>query len=77
MPMSFATLTGISPAILAELKQGRPRTVELTSAHNIITDSIWINKATGMIMNEASKLAARTEVVWVEMATAPLTMTMA
>jgi len=35
--MSFAALTGISPAILAELKQGRPRTVELTSAHNIIT----------------------------------------
>ncbi|HMA06054.1 MAG TPA: DUF473 domain-containing protein [Methanomicrobiales archaeon] len=35
--MSFAALTGISPAILADLKQGRPRTVELTSAHNIIT----------------------------------------
>jgi uncharacterized protein len=35
--MSFAALTGISPAILTELKQGRPRTVELTSAHNVIT----------------------------------------
>ena len=35
--MSFAALTGISPAVLAELKQGRPRTVELTSAHNVIT----------------------------------------
>ena len=35
--MSFAALTGISPAILTELRQGRPRTVELTSAHNVIT----------------------------------------
>ncbi|MDD1668671.1 MAG: DUF473 domain-containing protein [Methanomicrobiales archaeon] len=35
--MPFAALTGISPAILAELKHGRPRTIELTSAHNIIT----------------------------------------
>jgi hypothetical protein len=35
--MSFAALTGISPAIIAELKLGRPRTVELTSAHNVIT----------------------------------------
>jgi uncharacterized protein len=35
--MSFAALTGISPAILTELKLGRPRTVELTSAHNVIT----------------------------------------
>jgi len=35
--MSFAALTGISPAIIAELRQGRPRTVELTSAHNVIT----------------------------------------
>jgi hypothetical protein len=35
--MSFAALTGISPAIIADLKQGRPRTVELTSAHNVIT----------------------------------------
>jgi len=35
--MSYAALTGISPVILTELKQGRPRTVELTSAHNVIT----------------------------------------
>ena len=35
--MSFAALTGISPAIIEELKRGRPRTVELTSAHNVIT----------------------------------------
>jgi len=35
--MSFAALTGISPAIITELKEGRPRTVELTSAHNVIT----------------------------------------
>ena len=35
--MTFAALTGISPAIIAELKQGKPRTVELTSAHNVIT----------------------------------------
>jgi hypothetical protein len=30
-------LTGISPAIIAELKKYRPRTLELQSAHNIIT----------------------------------------
>ena len=35
--MSVAALTGISPAIIADLRQGRPRTVELTSAHNVIT----------------------------------------
>jgi hypothetical protein len=35
--MSYAALTGISPAIIAELKQGKPRTVELTSANNVIT----------------------------------------
>jgi hypothetical protein len=35
--MTFAALTGISPAIVEELKRGRPRTVELTSAHNVIT----------------------------------------
>jgi hypothetical protein len=35
--MSYAALTGISPAIIEELKRGRPRTVELTSAHNVIT----------------------------------------
>lgn len=35
--MSCAALTGISPAIIAELKHGKPRTVELTSAHNVIS----------------------------------------
>jgi hypothetical protein len=35
--MSLAALTGISPAVIEELKRGRPRTVELTSAHNVIT----------------------------------------
>jgi hypothetical protein len=35
--MTSAALTGISPAIVEELKRGRPRTVELTSAHNVIT----------------------------------------
>ena len=35
--MSIAALTGISPIVIAELKHGRPRTVELTSAHNVIT----------------------------------------
>ena len=35
--MAFAALTGISPAIIEELKRGKPRTVELTSAHNVIT----------------------------------------
>jgi hypothetical protein len=35
--MTFAALTGISPAIVEELKRGRPRTVELTSANNVIT----------------------------------------
>lgn len=35
--MAFAALTGISPAIIEELRRGRPRTVELTSANNVIT----------------------------------------
>ncbi|MCT8336915.1 DUF473 domain-containing protein [Methanoculleus sp. Afa-1] len=35
--MKHAALTGISPAVIAELKNGRARTLELTSAHNIIT----------------------------------------
>lgn len=30
-------LTGISPAVIAELKKSKPRTLELQSAHNIIT----------------------------------------
>lgn len=37
MMMRYATLTGINPAIIAELRLGRPRTLELASAHNIIT----------------------------------------
>ncbi len=35
--MKYAALTGISPAVIAELKNGKARTLELTSAHNIIT----------------------------------------
>ncbi len=35
--VQYAALTGINPSILAELKLGRPRTLELVSAHNIIT----------------------------------------
>jgi len=35
--MKYAALTGISPAVIAELKSGRARTLELNSAHNIIT----------------------------------------
>ena len=35
--MKYATLTGINPSIILEIKLGRPRTLELTSAHNIIT----------------------------------------
>jgi hypothetical protein len=35
--MRYAALTGINPSVIAEIKMGRPRTLELTSAHNIIT----------------------------------------
>ncbi|WP_332448866.1 DUF473 domain-containing protein [Methanoculleus sp.] len=35
--MKYAALTGISPAVIAELQSGRARTLELNSAHNIIT----------------------------------------
>ena len=35
--MRYAALTGINPSIIAELKLGRLRTLELASAHNIIT----------------------------------------
>ncbi len=35
--MQYAALTSINPSILAELRLGRPRTLELASAHNIIT----------------------------------------
>lgn len=37
MAMKYAALTGISPSVIAELKTGRARTLELNSAHNIIT----------------------------------------
>jgi uncharacterized protein len=35
--MKCAALTGISPSVIADLKNGKPRTIELNSAHNIIT----------------------------------------
>lgn len=35
--MKIAAITGISPNVIAELKKGKPRTLELQSAHNIIT----------------------------------------
>jgi uncharacterized protein len=35
--MKCTALTGISPSVIAELKMGKPRTLELQSAHNIIT----------------------------------------
>ena len=35
--MKCYALTGIAPAVISELKTGKPRTIELTSAHNIIT----------------------------------------
>lgn len=35
--MGSYALTGISPGIIAEIRLGKPRTMELQSAHNIIT----------------------------------------
>jgi uncharacterized protein len=35
--MKIAAITGISPNVISELKKGKPRTLELQSAHNIIT----------------------------------------
>ncbi|MBP2132822.1 hypothetical protein J2128_000743 [Methanomicrobium sp. W14] len=35
--MKINALTGISPAVISELKKSKPRTIELQSAHNIIT----------------------------------------
>ncbi len=35
--MRYAALTGINPSVIAEIRMGRPRTLELTSAHNVIT----------------------------------------
>ncbi|HUH79025.1 MAG TPA: DUF473 domain-containing protein [Methanoregula sp.] len=37
MTMRCPALTGISPEVLKELRTGRPRTIELQSAHNIVT----------------------------------------
>ena len=35
--MKCAALTGISADVIRELKRGRPRTLEVQSAHNVIT----------------------------------------
>ena len=35
--MRCPALTGISPEVLKELRGGKPRTIELQSAHNIVT----------------------------------------
>jgi uncharacterized protein len=35
--MECAALTGISPDVIRELKQGKSRTIELQSTHNVIT----------------------------------------
>lgn len=35
--MKYPALTGISPAVIKELKEGKPRTIELQSTHNIVT----------------------------------------
>lgn len=37
MIMKYAALTGISPLVISELKLGKARTLELSSAHNVIT----------------------------------------
>jgi len=35
--MRCAALTGISPSVIEAVRSGRPRTIELQSAHNVIT----------------------------------------
>ncbi len=35
--MRCAALTGISPEVIKDIRAGRPRTIELQSAHNIVT----------------------------------------
>lgn len=35
--MRCAALTGISPAVIQDIRTGRPRTIELQSTHNIVT----------------------------------------
>jgi len=37
IPVKINAITGISHAIIEELKKSKPRTIELQSAHNIIT----------------------------------------
>jgi hypothetical protein len=35
--MNCYALTGISPEVIRELQRGKPRTLELQSAHNVVT----------------------------------------
>jgi len=35
--MKCAALTGISPEVIRDLRAGKPRTIELQSAHNVVT----------------------------------------
>jgi hypothetical protein len=35
--MRCAALTGISPSVIEAVRSGKPRTIELQSAHNVIT----------------------------------------
>lgn len=35
--MKCIALTGISPEVIRELRQGKPRTLELQSTHNVVT----------------------------------------
>jgi len=35
--MKCAALTGISPEVIRDLRVGKPRTIELQSAHNVVT----------------------------------------
>ncbi len=37
IPMKCYALTGIAPEVIRELKQGKPRTLELQSTHNVVT----------------------------------------
>jgi hypothetical protein len=35
--MRCAALTGIAPEVIADIKAGKPRTIELQSTHNVVT----------------------------------------
>lgn len=35
--MQCVALTGIAPEVIREIKQGRPRTLDLQSTHNVVT----------------------------------------